>query len=74
MGKVLITILVIIILGLYFFTEPTKGLLKITGKATWTAAKGIVKAVGNSNEYKEIKQEVKNITQEQISKIERNVK
>jgi len=67
--KLLVIFLILLILGLYFFTDATKGLMKVTGKATWTAANGIVKAVADSNEYKEIKQDIKNKTEEKISEL-----
>jgi hypothetical protein len=48
-----------IIFGLYFYPESTKGLIKVTGKAIV----GAVKEITSSKEYNEIKENVtKNIT------------
>lgn len=59
MKTLVIIILIMIIFGLYFYPESTKGLIKVTGKAIV----GAVKEITSSKEYNEIKENVtKNIT------------
>lgn len=56
-------------MGLYFFTEPTKGLIKVTGKAAVNIAKKIFNEVRNLDEYNELKQNIENKTKERLEDV-----
>lgn len=66
MKSILIVFFILLILGLYFFTEPTKGLIKVTGKASINIAKKIFNEVKDSDEYNELKQNIENKTKERL--------
>ena len=51
--SIAIGILVILVLGLYFATEPTKGIIKATGKVTVDSAKAVIEEVKNNEELKD---------------------
>ena len=67
--KIIVVILILLILGLYFFTEPTKGLIKVTGNAVVKVTKSVFNEVRDSNEFKEIKQNITNTTKTELTKL-----
>lgn len=69
MKSILIVFLILLILGLYFFTETTKGLIKVTGKAASNIAKKIFNEVRDSDEYNELKQNIENKTKEKLEDV-----
>jgi hypothetical protein len=60
--KLLTILLILMILGLYFYTEETKGIIRVTGHATLDAAKSVTKQIVQSQEFKEIKNDIINKT------------
>ena len=69
MKSILVIFLVLLILGLYFFTEPTKDLMRLTGKAVVDVAKDTFNEVKDSDEFNELKGDFKNKTKEEILKL-----
>lgn len=67
-----ILVLLLLVLGLYFFTEQTKGVMRVTGRAAATVTKEVVNDVRHSEEYIQIKEELKNKTKESLQKIRIN--
>jgi hypothetical protein len=66
MRSILIVFLIFLILGLYFFTEPTKGIIKVTGKAVSHVTKGVFHEIKDSDEYNDLKHDIINKTKEQL--------
>jgi len=66
MRSLLVIFLILLVLGLYFFTEPTKSVIRTTGKAVAEVSKGVFEEVKNSQEYENLKQDIKNKTKEII--------
>ena len=66
MKSLIIIFLIFLILGLYFYTEPTKGLIRVTGKVTSKAiiraSNEIVTGISESVEAKTIKDRIINDT------------
>ena len=67
--KVIVIILLLLILGLYFFTEPTKGLIKVTGNAVVKVTKSIFNEVKDSQEFQDLKQNITNTTKTELTKL-----
>jgi hypothetical protein len=60
--RVITIILILLVLGLYFYTDSTKGIMQMTGRTVKDAAKEIA----SSDEIKDVVFDIKNSTMEMI--------
>ena len=67
--KITVVLLILLVLGLYFFTEPTKGVIRVTGRAAAAVTKEVVNDVRASEEYAQLKDDIQNKTIESLRKI-----
>ncbi|MBU0628257.1 MAG: hypothetical protein KKC75_03640 [Nanoarchaeota archaeon] len=67
--KIIVLLLILLVLGLYFFTEPTKGIIRVTGRAAAAVTKEVINDVRTSQEYAQLKDDIKNQTMESLQKI-----
>lgn len=67
--KLIVIILLLLVLGLYFFTEQTKDVMRVTGRAATTITKEVVNDVRHSEGYIQLKEDLKNKTKESLQKI-----